>query len=98
MPVRPLEERGCFQAILGMVPFLRVISSQANFFLFELNGKMTSHELAFLLLKKYSIFIKDCTTKTGLSQRQYVRIAIRNTQDNDKLVSALLEIDNKKTD
>lgn len=92
------RERERFQAILGTVSFLRVIPSQANFFLCELNGNMTAHELTFLLLKKYSIFIKDCTTKTGLNQRQYVRIAIRNTQDNDRLVNALLEIDNKKTD
>jgi histidinol-phosphate/aromatic aminotransferase/cobyric acid decarboxylase-like protein len=92
------RERKRFQAILGTVSFLRVIPSQANFFLCELKGNMTAHELTFLLLKKYSIFIKDCTTKTGLNQRQYVRIAIRNKQDNDKLVSALLEIDNKKTD
>jgi histidinol-phosphate/aromatic aminotransferase/cobyric acid decarboxylase-like protein len=93
-----IRERERFHNNLSTVSFLRVIPSQANFFLCELNGKMTAHELTFLLLKKYSILIKDCTTKTGLGQRQYVRIAIRNMQDNDKLVNALLEIDNKKTE
>lgn len=87
-----LRERERFQTSLSKVPFIRVIPSQANFFLCEIMGKLTAHELTFLLLKRYNIFIKDCTTKKGISQRQYVRIAIRNERDNDKLVSALLEI------
>lgn len=87
-----LRERERFQTSLSKVPFIRVIPSQANFFLCELIGNLTAHELTFLLLKKYNIFIKDCTTKKGISQRQYVRIAIRDEQDNDKLVKALLEI------
>lgn len=87
-----LRERERFQTSLSRVSFIRVIPSQANFFLCELIGNLTAHELTFLLLKKYNIFIKDCTTKKGISQRQYVRIAIRDEQDNDKLVKALLEI------
>lgn len=87
-----LRERERFQTSLSKVPFIRVIPSQANFFLCEIMGKLTAHELTFLLLKRYNIFIKDCTTKKGISQRQYVRIAIRNERDNDKLVKALLEI------
>lgn len=87
-----LRERERFQTSLSRVYFIRVIPSQANFFLCELIGNLTAHELTFLLLKKYNIFIKDCTTKKGISQRQYVRIAIRDEQDNDKLVKALLEI------
>lgn len=90
-----LGERKRFFNCLSKVPFLRVIPSQANFFLCEITGNMNAHDLTFLLLKEYNILIKDCTTKAGLGGQQYIRIAIRNKQDNDKLVDALLDVDDK---
>jgi histidinol-phosphate/aromatic aminotransferase/cobyric acid decarboxylase-like protein len=51
---------------------------------------MTAKELTKKLLIKYNIFIKDLTKKTG--GQNYIRIAIRNTEDNDKLVKAMKEL------
>lgn len=87
-----IRERNRFFDKLSMIPILRVIPSQANYFLCEVKGGLTARELTFLLLKKYGIFIKDCTTKTGLRDKEYVRIAIRDSQDNDMLIAALKEI------
>ena len=87
-----IKERNRFQEKLSTLSILRVIPSQANYFLCEVKGGYTARELTFLLLKKYGIFIKDCTTKTGLRDKEYVRIAIRDNNDNDKLIAALLEI------
>lgn len=91
-----IEERERFQAELKTIPFLKVIPSQANYFLCEVTENISAHELTFILLKKYNIFIKDCTTKIGLKNKDYVRIAVRNTEDNNKLVTALRDISNNK--
>ena len=84
------EERAIFAKELESVPFLRVIPSQANYFLCELTGRFSSRELALRLLTEHNILIKDCSAKKGFpSDRQYVRIAIRDRHDNSKLVNAL---------
>lgn len=84
------EERAIFAKELESVPFLRVIPSQANYFLCELTGRFSSMELALRLLTEHNILIKDCSAKKGFpSDRQYVRIAIRDRHDNSKLVNAL---------
>lgn len=82
-------ERERFCTRLSAVPFLRVIPSQANYFLCEVMGGWTSHELTQRLLTEHNILIKDCDNKTGLKGKNYVRIAIRNSADNDTLVNAL---------
>lgn len=84
------EERERFFGELSKIDGLRVVPSQANYFMAELTGKKTSEELTKELLVKYNIFIKDISAKVG--NRQYLRIAIRTTEDNDRLILALREI------
>ena len=83
------KERTTFYNELKSVPFLRVIPSQANYFLCEVTSKYTSHELAVILLNQYNILIKDCSVKKVFNGRNYVRLAIRNRSDNQKLIEAL---------
>ena len=82
-------ERERFGELLSSVPFLRVIPSQANYFLCQVTKHYTSHQLTETLLNEHNILIKDCDTKTGLEGKNYVRIAIRDKEDNDRLVDAL---------
>lgn len=84
-----IVERKRFAKQLSSIDFLRVIPSQANYFLCEVTKKFTSTELAKVLLNKYNILIKDCQTKNGLQNKNYVRIAIRNKKDNDRLIEVL---------
>ena len=84
------NERTRFIEKLREIACLRVIPTQANFIMCEVTGKTTSAELTQKLLSK-DIFIKDLTEKIR-DGRQYVRLAIRNTADNDRLVSVLREI------
>lgn len=83
------EERALFLAELRTIPFLRVIPSQANYFLCEVTGRFSSRELAIRLLKEHTLLIKDCSTKKAFDGRNYIRIAIRNRQDNHRLTEAL---------
>ena len=87
-----IEERELFLNELKGIPFLRVIPSQANYFLCQLTGRFTSRELTGLLLRKYDILIKDCAGKNAFSGKDYIRIAIRNREDNSYLVQKLKEI------
>lgn len=87
-----IAERERFRTELAAVPFLEVFDSQANYFLCRLTGTLTSDELAVRLLSDYGILIKDCSTKKGFEGRNYIRIAIRNREDNSRLVKALLSV------
>lgn len=83
-------ERNKFRDELEAISYLRVIPSQANYFLCEITDRFTSHNLALRLLNEYNILIKDCSAKKGFpADRQYVRIAIRDRKDNSKLIETL---------
>ena len=84
-----IAERERFMARLTDIPFLRVIPSQANYFLCQITEKYTSEELTRRLLMDFNILIKDCDNKDGLENKNYVRIAVRDQKDNDTLVEAL---------
>ncbi len=86
------EERRRFKAELDKLHCIRVIPSEANYFMAELTGGITSKALTVELLKKYNILIKDLSSKINRDGKQYVRIAVRNMGDNDMLVTALKEI------
>ena len=86
------EERRLFSEELKQVPYLRVIPSQANYFLCELiTDKFTSKELAVRLLADHDILIKDCSGKSAFSRGSYIRLAVRDREDNHKLTEALKE-------
>lgn len=80
-------ERARFEAELKKLDGLRVVPSQANYFMVELTGKTSAKELTRKMLLIHNILIKDLVSKVG--GKQYIRIAIRNTQDNDRLIEAL---------
>lgn len=87
-----IEERELFFNELQQISFIRVIKSQANYFLCEVKEKYTSTELTRLLLEKADILIKDCSTKSAFGGRNYIRIAIRDRKDNSKLVETLKKL------
>ena len=86
------EERNRFTNLLKELSWLEVYPSQANYVLCKLKDKITSENLAIMLLDKYNIFIKDLSSKKGFENGQFIRLAVRNTEDNDKLIAALKEI------
>ena len=86
------EERKLFFEELQQIPYLRVIPSQANYFLCELmTDKFSSKELAVRLLSDFDILIKDCSGKSAFTRGSYIRLAVRDRRDNHKLTEALKE-------
>lgn len=85
--VKIRAERARFASDLSKIEGLRVIPSQANFIMCELET-MEPKDLLKALLFKHHILIKELSSKTG---GKYVRLAVRDTEDNDVLVAALKE-------
>lgn len=84
-----IEERDRFFRELQNIPWIRVIPSQANYFLCEILDKYNPSDLIRILLIRHGVFIKDCSTKTGFDGKSYIRIAVRNRLDNDRLINCL---------
>jgi histidinol-phosphate/aromatic aminotransferase/cobyric acid decarboxylase-like protein/GTP:adenosylcobinamide-phosphate guanylyltransferase len=82
-------ERKRFETELSKINGIRVIPSQANFIMTELDATISPKELLKRLLIKHNLLIKELTTKTN--GRNYLRLAVRNTADNDVLIAALKE-------
>lgn len=84
------KERRLFFEELQGVDFLRVVPSQANYFLCELTTeRFNSTQLAVRLLAEHDILIKDCAGKAAFDKGDYIRIAIRDRKDNHRLVEVL---------
>ena len=79
------EERRLFYEELKEVPYLEVYDSQANYFLCRVIDRFTSHDLALQLLK-HNVLIKDCGTKKAFNGENYIRLAVRDRNDNHYLV------------
>ncbi len=73
---------------LGEIKNLRVIKTQANYVMCELTGKISAEKLTEKLLQEEDILIKDLSKKVE-GNRQYIRLAIRTTEDNERLLKAL---------
>lgn len=80
--------RKIFLNELNKIEELRVVPSQANYFTIELK-KGNSKELCSKMLENYNIFIKDLTSKINLKNREFIRVAVRNIEDNEIFVSAV---------
>ena len=85
-----LAERDDFEKGLRTIPYLRVMPSQANYFLCEVLPPYTATEIVVYALRQHNILTRDCSLKPGLNpNKQYMRIAVRNHEDNTRLVEAL---------
>lgn len=83
------SERTRFMRELEQIEWIHVLPSQANYFLVRVLEKYSSSELTSILLSKFSILVKDCDHKAGLEGKNFIRIAIRDTKDNNMLLRAL---------
>lgn len=85
------EERNRYVKELSSIDGLRVIPSQANYVMVEITNGTTSKDLCISLLKNHDILIKDLNSKVNKPGKQFIRLAIRNTEENNKLIEAIKE-------
>lgn len=80
-------ERTRFAKDLAKINGIRVIPSQANFIMVELEKAISPQDLLQRLLVHHKLLIKELTTKTN--GRNFLRLAVRNVADNDILLRAM---------
>lgn len=80
-------ERRRFESELSEINGIRVVHSQANFVMVQLMGDVSPGELAGKLLEDYGILIKELSAK--ITGKGYIRLAVRNSTDNNRLLYAL---------
>mgnify|MGYP001024734772 FL=1 len=82
------QERKRFYDELSSISYLKVYKSQANYIMCKLIDTK-AEDLANYLMKHYNILIKDLSGKEGFENEQYIRLAIKSTEDNDLLLKAM---------
>jgi histidinol-phosphate/aromatic aminotransferase/cobyric acid decarboxylase-like protein len=87
---RLAAERQRFAASLEATGRLAVYPSQANYLLCRLIDGTSSKQLAVKLLDENRILIKDLAGKAGFPEEgQFIRLAVRRSEENDRLVRAI---------
>lgn len=82
-----IQARNALLRDLQGIQYLEPYESQANYIFCKVLDK-NALQLATDLYNKYSILIKDCSGKASIED-QYIRVAVRDTRDNEALVNGL---------
>lgn len=85
------KERARYVEELSNIPGLRVIPSQANYVMAEVTTGMTAKELNRRLIVKHNLLIKNLVAKIQQDGRQYIRLAVKTTKEDNKLIAAIKE-------
>ena len=83
--------RAVYAEDLSAIKGLRPIRSQANYIMCELTKGQKAGTLSEILLQKYQLLIKDLTSKVG-DHGEYIRVAVKTEEENERLIDALKEI------
>ena len=69
----------------------RVVPGSANFLLFELPAEHNAADIQRRLLEHRRILVRPCDSFEGLATGRYIRVAVRDDEDNGKLVNSLAQ-------
>lgn len=86
---RIIEERRRFVRELESLGWLQVLPSQANYVMCRIETGCSARKLAEELLSVHNLYIKDLTGKKGVEGDRWIRLAVRDTADNDRLIAVL---------
>ena len=74
---------------LSQIKGIKVYPSEANYIMLKLPSESSAHELSIFLLENYSILIKDLSKKINTPSRQFIRIAVKDENDDNELINAM---------
>lgn len=83
-------ERKWFITELSKIEKIKVYDSQANYILVELSR--SSSEFCSKMLNRFNILVKDLSNKDYFYNRNFIRVAVRDRQDNIKFLQAIREV------
>ena len=79
-------ERNRMVCELNKIAGIKAYNSQANFIMIDL-GNNSSYNFCIEALDKYNLLIKDLSTKNYFNNRNFVRVAVKNTDENNILLN-----------
>ena len=83
-------ERRWFITELSKIEKIKVYDSQANYILVELSR--SSSEFCSKMLNRFNILVKDLSNKDYFYNRNFIRVAVGDRQDNIKFLQAIREV------
>ncbi|MBN1242921.1 MAG: aminotransferase class I/II-fold pyridoxal phosphate-dependent enzyme [Spirochaetales bacterium] len=89
---RIAAERARFIGLLEETGALDVYPSAANYVMCGLREGPSARELAERLLDERQILIKDLSGKAGFPEGQYIRLAVRDREDDDYFIKSFREV------
>ena len=81
-----------YKKINTKVSHANALRSDVNFFLIKLKN-INSITYQKILLNLHGIFVRDCSSFTGMSNG-FIRVAVRTHKDNVMLLKAIYDINN----
>lgn len=90
---RIAEQRDILTEKLSGISYIKPYPSAANYIMCKVTGSYSSKELATILLNRYNLLIKDLSEKEGFEGGNYIRLAVKNEEENELLYQALLKLD-----
>ena len=82
------QERKFMLSSLRKIKGIKVYDSQANYIMIDLMNT-NSYDFCVKILNKYDILIKDLSTKNHFNNKNYIRVAVRDNNDNNILINAM---------
>lgn len=76
---------------LNLILNIRAFESQANYIMIDL-GKKSSYEFSVECLERYNILIKDLSSKNFFHGKNFIRVAIKDRNENDIFLKAAEEM------
>ena len=80
------NERNRMIKEINTINGINAYPSQANFIMIDLK-QTSSYDLCVSALNNANILIKDLSTKNYFNNKNYIRVAVRNEEDNNRLLS-----------
>lgn len=84
------ERRAKFAEMLSQINGIRIFDSQTNYFL--LRTGCPSEELCLKFLRDYGIAVRNCANFAGIETGGFIRVAVREDSDNERLAHSIGEI------
>lgn len=86
------EQRKNMQEELSKIQGITPHKSQANYIMCELSDELDSKQISLMLLKDYNILIKNLSGKKGFKGNKFIRLAVKDADNNKILLSAIKEV------
>jgi len=89
--IKIADERSRMIEEINKLNGVKAFDSQANYIMVDLQGR-SSYDFCVRMLDVYNILIKDLSTKNYFNGKNFIRIAVKDRNENNLLLNALKEL------